>query len=72
MPTAFVLIGVETEHDVISELRAIDNVKDVDFVFGVYDIEYSCLLIAQYYMNTFACSLSLGYDHNSAVNAETL
>jgi DNA-binding Lrp family transcriptional regulator len=40
MPTAFVLIGVETgtEHDVIRELRAIDNVKDVYFVFGVYDI----------------------------------
>ncbi len=40
LPTAFVLIGVETgaEHDVIRELGAIDNIKDVYLTFGVYDI----------------------------------
>ena len=40
MPTAFVLINVEagSEDEVIKELKAIDNVKNVYFVYGVYDI----------------------------------
>ena len=40
MPIAFVLINVEanSEDEVIQELKAIDNVKSVYFVYGVYDI----------------------------------
>ena len=40
MPTAFVLIGVEagSEQGVIDQLRALNNVKDVYPVYGVYDI----------------------------------
>lgn len=40
MPTAFVLIGVEagSELGVIDQLRALNNVKDVYPVYGVYDI----------------------------------
>ncbi|MDH2900812.1 MAG: Lrp/AsnC ligand binding domain-containing protein [archaeon] len=40
MPTAFVLIGVEagSEQGVIDHLRALNNVKDVYPVYGVYDI----------------------------------
>jgi DNA-binding Lrp family transcriptional regulator len=40
MPTAFVLIGVEagSEHGVINQLKALNNVKDVYPVYGVYDI----------------------------------
>jgi DNA-binding Lrp family transcriptional regulator len=40
MPIAFVLIGVETgtENEVIEELRAIDSIKDIYPVYGVYDI----------------------------------
>jgi DNA-binding Lrp family transcriptional regulator len=40
MPTAFVLIGVEagSERGVIDQLKALNNVKDVYPVYGVYDI----------------------------------
>ena len=40
MPTAFILINVEagSEEQVIRELKTIDKIKDVYFVYGVYDI----------------------------------
>jgi DNA-binding Lrp family transcriptional regulator len=40
VPTAFVLIGVETgsEHDIIRQLRMLKGVKDAYSVYGVYDI----------------------------------
>ncbi len=40
MPSAFVLINVETgaEKEVTGKLTSTKNVKDVYFVFGVYDI----------------------------------
>lgn len=40
MPIAFVLLGVEagSEHEVMAQLKALNNVKDVYFVYGVYDI----------------------------------
>ena len=40
MPIAFVLINVEasSEDEVIQELKAIDDVKSVYFVYGAYDI----------------------------------
>ena len=40
MPIAFILINVEagTENEVIQELKAIDNVRDVYLVYGVYDL----------------------------------
>ena len=40
MPIAFVLINVEagSENEVIQELKTIANVRDVYFVYGVYDL----------------------------------
>ena len=40
MPLAFILINSELgkEEDVLKELRSIENVKEVHFVYGVYDI----------------------------------
>ena len=40
MPLAFILISVETgsEEEVIQKLKAIDEVRDVYFVLGVFDI----------------------------------
>lgn len=40
MPVAFILINSELgkEEDVLKELRSIENVKEVHFVYGVYDI----------------------------------
>ena len=40
MPNAIVLINVETgaEDEVIRELRRIEEVKEVYFVLGVYDV----------------------------------
>ena len=40
MPTAFLLVNAElgAEQDLVRELRAIENVKQVYFVYGVYDI----------------------------------
>ncbi|MHB8565523.1 MAG: Lrp/AsnC family transcriptional regulator [Nitrososphaerales archaeon] len=40
MPIAFVLINVDagSEREVVQELKATDNVKDVYSVYGPYDI----------------------------------
>jgi len=40
MPLAFVLINADlgSEEDLVKELRAIENVKEVYIVYGVYDI----------------------------------
>ncbi|MCJ7770303.1 Lrp/AsnC ligand binding domain-containing protein [Candidatus Bathyarchaeota archaeon] len=40
MPTAFVLINAETgsESEILDVLRKIENVKEADGVYGVYDI----------------------------------
>jgi DNA-binding Lrp family transcriptional regulator len=40
MPIAFILVNVVpgSEDGVIRELKTIENVKDVYFVYGVYDI----------------------------------
>ena len=40
MPSAFILINVEagSEEQVIRELKTIDKIKAVYFVYGVYDI----------------------------------
>ena len=40
MPLAFILINSELgkEEDVLKKLRSIENVKEVHFVYGVYDI----------------------------------
>ena len=40
MPIAFLLINADpgAEQTLVKELKAIENVKDVYFVYGVYDI----------------------------------
>lgn len=40
MAKAFVLINAETgsEKDVVEKVRALKNVKEIYFVFGVYDV----------------------------------
>ena len=40
MPIAFVLINSELgkEEQILKELRAIENIKEAHFVYGVYDI----------------------------------
>jgi len=40
MPTGFVLINCETSHVnyVIEQLKKIDTVKEIQSVFGIYDI----------------------------------
>ena len=40
MPMAFVLINSElgTEEELVQELKRIENVKEVFFVYGIYDL----------------------------------
>jgi DNA-binding Lrp family transcriptional regulator len=40
VPMAFLLINADlgAEQDLVKELKAIENVKEVHFVYGVYDI----------------------------------
>ena len=40
MPTGFVLINCETSHEdyVIEQLKKIDAVKEIQGVFGMYDV----------------------------------
>ncbi len=40
MPTAFILVNVETgaENEVYSSLRKLDDVKEPHILYGVYDI----------------------------------